>query len=381
MKKLLKSIIPFLASYLSNSGQVQVNKNNKRIFLIKLDRIGDYILFRNFIEILKKHNKYKDYKITLCGNILWKALAETFDKEFIEEFIWIDRNRFLTDIFYAMSIIRDIKKREFEYAIHPTFSREFFSDIIIKHAIGQYKIGSAGDTVNLSTWQKHICNKYYTLLIPTTKKHMFEFNRNKEFFEAMLEIKIDIKKPSLNIEHIDFNSYPDNKFIVLFPGASKKNKMWDIKNFSHIADYIAKKSGFHIVIAGSKKESHLANTILKQIKNKNILDMTGKITLPQLSKLLSKAELLITNDTCAVHIGLAVNTNVICLLNGNHFGRFAPYPEQTCSKSYFIYPKKIMERIKDTEYLSELYQYDLHLNINSITVEEVENIVEQILSN
>ena len=41
----------------------------KSLLLIRLDAIGDYILFRNFIEELKKDEKYKHYSITLLGNI------------------------------------------------------------------------------------------------------------------------------------------------------------------------------------------------------------------------------------------------------------------------------------------------------------------------
>ena len=54
----------------------QIGKNAKHILLIRLDAIGDYILFRNFIEVLKRNPKYSDYKITLLGNIVWRELAE-----------------------------------------------------------------------------------------------------------------------------------------------------------------------------------------------------------------------------------------------------------------------------------------------------------------
>ena len=63
----------------------------KSILIIRLDAIGDYVLFRNFIEILKKNKKYKDYKISLLGNIDWKDLSIDLDSEYIEEFFWLER--------------------------------------------------------------------------------------------------------------------------------------------------------------------------------------------------------------------------------------------------------------------------------------------------
>lgn len=72
----------------------------KSLLLIRLDAIGDYVLFRNFIEVLKKSEKYKDYSITLLGNIAWKNLQEELDGEFIDNFIWLDRDRFNKDFLY-----------------------------------------------------------------------------------------------------------------------------------------------------------------------------------------------------------------------------------------------------------------------------------------
>lgn len=45
----------------------------KTLLLVRLDAIGDYVLFRNFIEILKKSERYKGYKITLLGKLLAKS--------------------------------------------------------------------------------------------------------------------------------------------------------------------------------------------------------------------------------------------------------------------------------------------------------------------
>ena len=36
---------------------------------------------------------------------------------------------------------------------------------------------------------------------------------------------------------------------------------------------------------------------------------------------------MVSNDTSAVHIAVAVNTPVICILGGAYYGRFLPYPE------------------------------------------------------
>lgn len=97
MKTAIKYIIfNFMNIFIKPSKDIEP----KSLLLIRLDAIGDYVLFRNFIEVLKKSEKYKEYKITLLGNVVWKDLSEELDREFVDEFIWLDKNRFKKDPVY-----------------------------------------------------------------------------------------------------------------------------------------------------------------------------------------------------------------------------------------------------------------------------------------
>jgi len=108
------------------------NKRNKKILLIFLGYIGDYILFRNYIEEIKKDSKYKNYSITLCGDPLWKSISENADKKNIDNFIWINRKKFLMNLFYRFNILKKISKESFEIAIMPNYGRSFSLDSIFK---------------------------------------------------------------------------------------------------------------------------------------------------------------------------------------------------------------------------------------------------------
>lgn len=76
LKTLIKLIIYFVIElFIKPSKEIQP----KSLLLIRLDAICDYVLFRNYIELLKTSEKYKDYSITLLGNIAWKNLCEELD--------------------------------------------------------------------------------------------------------------------------------------------------------------------------------------------------------------------------------------------------------------------------------------------------------------
>jgi ADP-heptose:LPS heptosyltransferase len=42
---------------------------------------------------------------------------------------------------------------------------------------------------------------------------------------------------------------------------------------------------------------------------------------------------VVSNETGAAHLAAAVETPVVCLLGGGHYGRFVPYPEEYRAKA------------------------------------------------
>ena len=65
----------------------------KRVLIIRLDAIGDYILFRNVFRFIRNSRKYNDAEITLFGNPAWRQIAETYDADCADHWIWaVNRN-------------------------------------------------------------------------------------------------------------------------------------------------------------------------------------------------------------------------------------------------------------------------------------------------
>ena len=124
---LIFKIIDFVISFQSG------NIHNGTILIIRLDSIGDYILVRNFIQYIKQSKKYKNFKVTLCGNVVWKDIAETFDKNAVESFIWINRKKFNNNPFYKFKLLKNIYQSGFEVVVGARFFRELlFGDYIDK---------------------------------------------------------------------------------------------------------------------------------------------------------------------------------------------------------------------------------------------------------
>ena len=171
---------------------------NKTLLIIKLDAIGDYVLFRNFLEEIRTSSTYKDYKITFLGNSVVKDLSETLDKAFVDEFIWIKkRNVFKNPL--SILKIADLIYNKFNTTIHATYSREFIGDLLVKLSGSETRIGFYGDCNNISEKEKNKTNTWYTKLVPIDPKINFEFYKNKSFFSQILNSELIIK---LSLIHI-----------------------------------------------------------------------------------------------------------------------------------------------------------------------------------
>ena len=348
------------------------NKKPGTLLLIRLEAIGDYILFRNYIPYLRE-SRFKDYKITFCGSTEIKALATSYDSDLFDDFIWIERERFLSDIVYKYKTLKDLYSRGFETAVNAGYTREIlFGDQMIMTSNAGTRIGSTGSPDHKNN-TRLLTDRFYTELLPQTEAKMFEFLRNREFFELLLGTKTEIKKPSI----APLSSSEDfglKNYILLFPGSKEEKKKWSTAHFAAVGNYILNNSSFNLVIEGSRKEKLLAQEIINNIIQKNrVTDLTGKTSVSGLVKIISGAELLITNDSSAAHIAAALNIKFICISNGSYYRRFHPYPSEVYDKAFYVYPGEFREED------FESYRFGSDLNINTISPDKVIDPVSRIL--
>lgn len=368
-----------LINFLINAFLIKIIQFRKReikknsLLIIRLDSIGDYVLVQNFFNLIKLDSPYKDYKVTLCGNIIWKDLAEYCNKDAFEKFIWINKKKFKWNIPYKFRILKSVYQSGFEVAIETTFSREIlFGDTIIKASKAKERIGSTGSPESYVKWKRNLfSDNYYTKLITQSEKNIFEFYRNKEFFEKLFHNKIELAKPSLNFDDVEINLPTDKEFLVVVPGAQEKARRWSEENFTELIKHLLKEYHYDILLAGSSSEKSTIMKIIDGVNSGRVFDVSGKTSLPQFGKIISLAKLLISNETSAVHFAAAVNTPFVCISNGQRFGRFMPYPEEMKIRGKYIFPSEIENQLINKEFLEGNFELFSNLDINAIGLTKV----------
>jgi ADP-heptose:LPS heptosyltransferase len=94
-----------------------------------------------------------------------------------------------------------------------------------------------------------------------------------------------------------------------------------------VAQAIAEQTGWRLLVCGGHADVDMAQNIVDLAELNNSLSLAGETSISELAEVIRGAQLLVGNETSAVHIAAAVGTPSVCLLGGGHFGRFVPYPE------------------------------------------------------
>ena len=109
------------------------------------------------------------------------------------------------------------------------------------------------------------------------------------------------------------NMFQDlDQFTAIAPGAYHETKRWPLDRFCHLADKIYEHNRKPIVFFGGPGES-VYNEKMQNLLKIPYINLMGKLKLSESAYLLSKASLLISNDTGLMHMAGAVKTPVVAI--------------------------------------------------------------------
>lgn len=303
------------------------------MLVIKTDAIGDYILFRNYLEVLRKSEKFRDYRITLLGHELWRELALAYDSDFVDDFLFISPDSLYDLPLKTFRIGLTIFKSNFGVVLQPSYTRLLMTDGLAALSAANEIIGFESNNEGILPKYKARTDQFYSRRLLLPEHRYFEFERSRFFFENLLEQEISLKGPWLPVTKIF------DKHIIIFPGAGNAKRSWEPEKFMQLIKLIRQQTLAPVYLAGGVAELPLGKYLTESLPMGEVIDLTGKTSLTQLVELIGNAALVIANETSAIHIAAAAKTRSICILGGGHFGRFAPYPENMKYAPVCLYEK------------------------------------------
>ena len=114
------------------------------------------------------------------------------------------------------------------------------------------------------------------------------------------------------------------QFAVVIPGSAHPSKCWPTERFSDVAERISRDCGLPIAAVGTAGEKKIVE-VLQQTCAVPIADFSGQTTIPQLAALLSRAALVVSNDTGPGHIAAALQTPTVIIFGPTNPNWVRPY--------------------------------------------------------
>lgn len=354
-------------------------KRPNSLVIIRLDVMGDYLMFRNYLRQIKESARYKGYRLALLGNVAVKSLAETFDADVIDQFIWVDIYKLTTRPFYRFQVIRRFRSEGFSVVFCPTYSRVLVLDDYLALASGaSERVGCETDFTNSKPWEAAFGNRLYTRLISSEAGILFEMERDRRIVEGFLREPLRVQPPMINSQQAKWVAVPD-RYVVLSLGAGQDFRVWPIDRFAEVARFLlAHHSTYKIVLTGAATEKIYAESFLAKLSDTSaIIDLTGSLSLPELVYVLTKADLLLANETGIAHIAAATHTPTVVISQGKSLVRWHPYPAGFGEVIAYVYPAYIEQHRPDLSAIASDFNPESRFSMSEITVDRVVKAINQ----
>ncbi|MEO8209109.1 MAG: glycosyltransferase family 9 protein [bacterium] len=287
----------------------------KNILVIQTAFLGDVILTLPLVRIFKKN--FPDSKIDfLC---IPKTSELLTNNPYVNEVIVYDKKN--SGIKGFTNLIKSLRNKNYDLLISP--HRSFRTSLI------SY-LSSSKKTIS---FDKSSLNFLYDITVPYID-NIHEIQRNQKLLEPIGIIENEITRPELfpgekDITRIDRlfsenNIFPHEKLVSIAPGSVWFTKRFPKEKFIKLCDSL-ESTGVKIFLIGGNDDQYLSGYILKNSLNKNIINVTGNLSILESAELIRRSSLLITNDSAPLHIANAFETNVIAIF-GATIPAFGFYP-------------------------------------------------------
>lgn len=282
----------------------------KNIVVMKFFGMGSILLMTPMIRGLK--SLYPDarvYLLTFSENRGLCALVDVIDE------VLTFRNHncfaFFADAFRNLLVIWKVRP---EIVVDGEFFSNF-TDLLSLFTFAKVRVGyhlrqvargrSLTHQVSLNT-HHHITYAFFALAAALGAKYE----------DADLDA-LSLKTPAESEFHSVSNKLKlveGSKVIAVNPNASALSflRRWPAEYFVSLISKMAEEyPQYTYVFVGSKSERGHVESIVGEIGSSNIVNSAGVLTISELCALLKRSELLITNDSLALHIGSAYNKAIV----------------------------------------------------------------------
>ncbi|MHB8829694.1 MAG: glycosyltransferase family 9 protein [Syntrophales bacterium] len=134
-----------------------------------------------------------------------------------------------------------------------------------------------------------------------------------------------------------FAEFGQKLLVGINPGGDRENRRWAPDRFAAVADHLIKQFNLQAILLGGPADKEIASDIAHRIE-RDVSDFSGRIPLDALPFIISRLDLLITNDSGPMHIAAATGTPLIALFGPENPQHFGPYAKKELYRVLYKFP-------------------------------------------
>ncbi|MBL6932500.1 MAG: glycosyltransferase family 9 protein [Rhodospirillales bacterium] len=301
-----------------------VPKTRRGMLVVRMDGIGDMVLFRTSLDHYAEAFGVDRADITVLGCESWDAITAEVFRDY--KVLTIDEHTFARRPLYRFWVSLKVRALNPAVSVCDSYLRRAMMADSLVWVSGAPKVVSSLPFISERTRAEYL---YYLSqadqIVPTGDYPTHEVVRHYNFLSTVAGREIKPEAPKIRWRE---NRPPENfvpqgtPYAVLNPGSNEYGRRWPLAKYQELADRLAAKGLFVLFVGGRGERPGDINT-----GNPHIIDLMGRTELPQLLDLMNYAELVISNDTGPAHLSIALGTSTVVVVGGGHFGCFVPYPE------------------------------------------------------
>ncbi|MEK9722246.1 MAG: glycosyltransferase family 9 protein [Rhodospirillaceae bacterium] len=302
-----------------------ITRPKRGLLVIRMDGIGDMVLFRNSLDAYADAFGVAPHDITILGCKSWEAVTpEIFDGYRV---IAIDEHRYARRLWYRMWVNKKVRWLNAATVVCDAyFRRAMMADSLAW-------VANAVRTVVALPYINERTRAEYTWymsqgweVVDTGQYPAHEVVRHAAFVAYLTGAAPEPRPPRLSWRDAPSPVPAGGPYAVLNPGSNEFGRRWPLASYVELAGWLAGR-GLRVVFAGKADEKAAGETIAAACDGTRILDMTGKTDLPGLFDMMQGAALVVSNDTGPAHVAIGLGAPTVVVVGGGHFGCFVPYPD------------------------------------------------------
>lgn len=277
----------------------------KKVLVIKLSSFGDMFHPLPAVRLIKKETGAVIDWVTQPEYV---ELVKCFND--VSRVIPFCRRGFLKRF---PEFLRDLRREHYELVLD--FQGLLKSALVARSAYGDRRIGPSFHRECSSLFYHEVAGQK---------------NKNRHAVEECLDVVRHLGFPVMPVEFpvtfpsLQVEGRPPR--VALVPGTRWPSKCWPPEKFAAVANDLVVRFNASIFLFGSCDETDLCARIGAAIHG-DVIDMSGRTTLSEMGSFFASMDILVSNDSGAMHMAAAVGLPVVAIFGPTDPLRTGPYGE------------------------------------------------------